>query len=69
MNDTKQALGRRSVLGGAAAVGALATVAALTTSRQPQSPDLAAKTPVDTTKADGYRLTEHVKRYYATARI
>jgi hypothetical protein len=61
-------ISRRTVFAGAGAVGALAAVAAVL----PVAPKAAAPTvaalpePVEET---GYRLTEHVKQYYATARI
>lgn len=61
-------ISRRTVFAGAGAVGALAAVAAVL----PGAPKSAAPTvatlpePVEET---GYRLTEHVKRYYATARV
>ncbi|MBP6251269.1 MAG: formate dehydrogenase [Rubrivivax sp.] len=59
-------LGRRTVFAGAGAVGALAVAATVL----PGSP---AGTPAPTADAApdrsaGYRLTEHVKRYYASAR-
>jgi hypothetical protein len=63
-------LGRRMVLGGAAGAGGLVAAASLLPS--------AANVPADATKlgdakpeptSSGYQLSEHVKRYYATARI
>jgi hypothetical protein len=61
-------LARRSVLVGAGATGALAAVAALLPATPPaaQAVLAAAAPPVD---ADGYQLTDHVKRYYATTRL
>ena len=62
-------MARRTVLAGAGTAGALAAAAALLPSREP------AETPVDDavrTASDdgtGYRLTEHVKQYYRTARV
>jgi hypothetical protein len=63
------ALNRRNALLGASAVGALATAVAV----MPKAPAPAlAQTTAQADPADapsGYQLTEHVKRYYATARI
>ena len=68
MNDGKQVNVRRTVLAGAGGVGALAAAAALL----PQAVPTAAVDPAakpEGSSAAGYRLTEHVKRYYETARI
>lgn len=60
---------RRAVLAGAGAVGALAGAAATL----PLGPRTAGSAePVADAAADGrpgYRLTEHVQRYYQTARV
>jgi len=58
-------INRRTVFAGAGAAGALAAVAVV------PGP---AKVPVATAEvksdpAGGYQLTDHVKRYYATARV
>jgi hypothetical protein len=62
-------LSRRTVFAGAGTLGALAAAAAvLPGAKKDQavaSADLAA--PAD--QGQGYRLTEHVKRYYQTARV
>jgi uncharacterized phage protein gp47/JayE len=69
MNDRKESLARRTWLGGAATAGA----AAVAVSLLPSAPEQAAK--VATADADvpeaskGYQLTEHVKQYYASARV
>ena len=67
--DTKptNSLDRRTLLAGAGALGAAGVVAAVA-SRREEAP-----TPVETAEArpdssGGYQLTDHVKRYYATAR-
>jgi acyl-CoA thioesterase len=61
-------LSRRRVFGGVASAGALAAVAAVVPRLQapaPVSADSAA-----TPDADGrYQLTQHVRRYYQTARV
>jgi hypothetical protein len=70
MRDSKQQVDRRQALAGAGAVGALTAVAAvlpgLSTEGTATSQGAAQAQP-DT--AAGYRLTEHVKRYYASTRI
>jgi hypothetical protein len=69
MSDGKQGNVRRTVLAGAGGVGALAAAAALL----PQAVPTAALAPAAalpaSSSAAGYRLTEHVKRYYETARV
>ena len=61
-------LSRRTVFAGAGTVGALAAAAALL----PKGP-APAEAVVDATKAvdttGGYQLSEHVQRYYQTARV
>ena len=59
---------RRTVFAGAGAVGALGAIAAATH----LSGVVAAQDKTAVAKADeagGYQLTDHVKQYYATARI
>ena len=70
MPDSKQKLDRRVVLAGAGGVGALALAAAvLPAGNAPGAvPAAAATKPLPDTAA-GYRLTEHVQRYYKTARV
>lgn len=61
-------LKRRSLFAGAAGVGALAATAAVLPGLQPSpTPAVAQATPVD--PDGGYQLTEHVQRYYQTARV
>ncbi len=61
-------LRRRSVFAGAGAVGALAAAAAVLPDAQPSPQPLAGATPAAPGQT-GYQLTEHVKQYYATARL
>jgi hypothetical protein len=70
MRDPKKSLDRRAVMAGAGTVGALAAAAVVLPAVQQTGADAqgAAIKPLPDTAA-GYRLTEHVKRYYATARI
>ena len=69
MGHTKNPVDRRAMLAGAGAVGALAAAASLLPGAEKATAVATAdmKAPPDT--AAGYRLTEHVKRYYQTARI
>jgi hypothetical protein len=71
MDDRKQALKRRGLLGGAATLGVLATAAAtLPLQEQSAAPADAAPGPDTAGKATGgYQLTAHVQHYYKTARI
>jgi len=58
-------IGRRgffAVLGGAAAVGVAAKIASKTA-----VPDVAE--PASQPQGDGYRLTDHIKKYYRTTTI
>ena len=59
-------LTRRNVFVGAGTVGALAAAAAVLPRSEPAQ---AEPTPVAAPQAEGYRLTEHVQRYYQTARV
>jgi hypothetical protein len=68
MSDGKQVSVRRTVLAGAGGVGALAAAAALLPGAVPPQPAVSTDKPASGSAA-GYRLTEHVKRYYQTARI
>jgi hypothetical protein len=70
MRDRDDKLRRRTMLAGAGTVGALAAAATLLVPGREQT--VAAKTGPEQPAADsaqGYRLTEHVKRYYRTARV
>ena len=62
------AISRRTVFAGAGVAGALAAAAAvLPSAAKLPAPVAAALPPPD--EPDGYRLTDHVKQYYATARV
>jgi hypothetical protein len=66
---TSVPLSRRRVFVGAGTVGALAAAAAVLPLAQDAAPDVktaAAQAPDD---KGGYQLTEHVLRYYQTARV
>ena len=68
---SEQMLSRRKALSGAGAVGAVAAVAAVSASSMVSAPEQTAAAPTEPAQADqeGYRLTEHIKRYYSTARV
>ena len=69
MRDPKKSLERRTLLAGAGTAGALAAAAVALPSAHTAAPPAQAGAAPAADKAEGYRLTEHVKRYYATARI
>ena len=69
MSQSKpSSINRRTVFAGAGAVGALGVLAAATQvpGLAPVAKPVADAQPVQT---GGYQLTEHVKQYYATARL
>ena len=69
MQNPKKSLERRTLLAGAGTAGALAAAAVvLPAAQQAALPQQASAQPGADTAA-GYRLTEHVKRYYASTRI
>jgi hypothetical protein len=59
-------LSRRTVFAGAGAAGALAAAASLLPDARDVSPVSQAGAKPE--QSSGYRLSEHVKRYYASAR-
>ena len=70
MSDQKQTLARRTLLGGAATAGAALGAAALMRGKGDPAPAPQQTAQVtDASEGEGYRLTEHIKQYYATARI
>jgi hypothetical protein len=58
--------GRRAVVGAGVAAGA--ALAAVALARRVAPSESVAKTKTDTARGEGYRLTEHVRRYYETTR-
>jgi hypothetical protein len=69
MQDPKQTLARRALLGGAATAGTAAVVASLVPVT-PQAPTAVAVGWGGATETpSGYQLTDHVKSYYAKARV
>ena len=70
MAETNKRLDRRTMLAGAGAAGALAAAAvALPRAPAPVASVKSAKADAAPDTSAGYRLTEHVKHYYRTARI
>jgi hypothetical protein len=69
MRDPKQTVGRRTMLAGVGTVGALTAAAALLPTAQQPVAGAAAPAKPEADTATGYRLTEHVKRYYQTTRV
>ncbi len=69
MSESKQPqLSRRRVFAGVGAAGALAGVAALAS--RSETPAVVAEAAKPAPEAGGgYQLTEHVKRYYKTAKV
>ena len=61
-------LSRRTLFAGAGAAGALAAAATLLPLCQQAAP-VAAAGAIPDAAAGGYQLTEHVQRYYQTARV
>ncbi|MCW5656671.1 MAG: formate dehydrogenase [Burkholderiaceae bacterium] len=67
--DDQPAVNRRKLLGAAGTTGALAAAATVLATRRSE-PDAAPDAPdAAPNKGGGYRLTEHVMRYYQTTRI
>ena len=64
------AMQRRKLLGAAGTTGALVAAATLLATRQGE-PDAAAQADSKAApeKGGGYRVTEHVRRYYETTRV
>jgi hypothetical protein len=69
MIESKQTLARRSWLGGAAAAGAAAAAAVMLPSAPEPTVQAAAAATEPVAEPGGYQLTEHVKQYYASARV
>jgi mono/diheme cytochrome c family protein len=61
-------LTRRNLVAGAGAVGAAAAAVALLPVAPTAAPVVTGQAVADTA-AEGYRLSEHVQRYYETARV
>ena len=70
MKDRREdKVGRRTMLAGAGTAGALAAAATLMPKREGDAPAKKDVQQLAADSADGYRLSEHVKQYYRTARV
>jgi hypothetical protein len=69
MSDHKQPLARRTWLGGAATAGAAAAAAVMLPSAPKPMVQAGAESTAPAAEPGGYQLTEHVKQYYASARV
>jgi hypothetical protein len=69
MSQAPRGLSRRTLFAGAGTAGALAAVATLTgaPTTLPTTPTVELPPPPE--KGGGYSLSEHVQRYYRTARV
>ena len=67
-SDTQPTLNRRTAFVGAGAVGVLAASAALL-HKGPAGAAIEQQALAPAAEPEGYRLTEHIKQYYASARI
>ena len=67
--DDQQPMARRTVLAGAGTVGALTAAAVLWPAREPAQTPAGDSVKTASSESPGYRLTEHVKQYYRTARV
>ncbi|WP_458761872.1 formate dehydrogenase [Cupriavidus basilensis] len=72
MKDKQPKAARRAFLAGTGVVAAAGAAAALTSRgpAMPAAPRLAAAIPdVTSTDGDGYRVTEHIRKYYRTTLV
>ncbi len=70
MNEPKTpSLSRRHVFAGAGTAGALAAAAVVLPTVKPEAVPADAHAAKAPDEAGGYQVTEHVLRYYATARV
>lgn len=69
MKQSQEKLARRTVLGGAATAGVALGAAALVGARPSPAPVVERTAQAPTPDDGGYRLTEHIQQYYASARI
>jgi hypothetical protein len=68
MDKVQPKLSRRTIFAGAGTAGALAAVAAVLPKAPAEAPPVAATGPIEADKG-GYQVTQHVLRYYQTARV
>lgn len=68
MDKVQPKLSRRTIFAGAGTAGALAAVAAVLPKAPAEPAPAAAAGPAEADKG-GYQVTQHVLRYYQTARV
>jgi hypothetical protein len=68
MSESQAKPSRRGFMWGTAAAGAAAAAVA-TLPKAPTSETTATETPPAPAKGGGYRLSEHVKKYYRTTQV
>lgn len=68
MDKVQPQLSRRTLFAGAGTAGALAAVAAVLPKAPAEPAPVASSTQADADKG-GYQVTQHVLRYYQTARV
>ena len=70
MNESRQKVSRRRVVAGAAGTAAtLAAAAMVLPGRRDIAPETGEAAPASPPNEGGYRETDHVLRYYRTARV
>ena len=69
MRDSQSKPSRRGFMLGAAATGAVATAVVALPKLQPAEPSVSEPLPPPPERGGGYRLSEHVKRYYRTTLV
>jgi hypothetical protein len=69
MRDEKSKPSRRGFMLGAAVTGAAATAVVALPKLQSDAPAPVSETPPAPERGGGYRLSEHVKRYYKTTLV
>ena len=69
MSKSQAKSSRRGFLWGAAAAGAAATAVATLPKGQPESAAAVAEPQPAPERGGGYRVSEHVQRYYSTTRV
>ena len=67
--DDQQPMARRTLLAGAGTAGAVVAAAALLPARETIQTPAGDTVQTASDESTGYRLTEHVKQYYRTARV
>ena len=69
MSQTANPVSRRRLFAGAGTLGAVAAAAGLLPGLKPQVAEVVEVQPPPPANGGGYRLSEHVKRYYKTTLV